>query len=278
MTELGVFVERTVPGESAQNAAAERMIGVLTEKARVLLLQSGASRGFWAEAFLYACWLNNLLAHRRLGWRSPADVLFGTPVRADMIKPFGCAAFVKLPDGANKLGARASKCVLLGIDPQAKGWRVWDSQAKRVFVRWNVKFVETDFPWVTKSLVGGGSCFDDDDDVGPTPALPSAALPAPVLPLAPALPAPALPAPALPAPALQLLLCQLLFFLLLLLCKLRLLWLCMLILSMLIKQEVMANRRMRMRRRPWRSHRRGDCTSLPVSCKSWCSSTSLRRC
>ena len=67
--ELGVLVEKTVPGESAQNAAAERMIGVLTEKARVLLLQSGASRGFWAEAFLYACWLNNLLAHRRLGWR-----------------------------------------------------------------------------------------------------------------------------------------------------------------------------------------------------------------
>ena len=50
--------------------------------------------------------LNNILAHRRLGWRAPVDVLFGTPVRLEMFKPFGCTAYVKLPTGTNKLAAR----------------------------------------------------------------------------------------------------------------------------------------------------------------------------
>ena len=196
--ELGVLVEKTVPGESAQNAVVERAIGVITEKARVLLLQSGARRGFWAEAFLYASMLNNILAHRRLGWRAPVDVLFGTPVRLEMFKPFGCTAYVKLPAGANKLAAQAKKCVNLGIDTKAKGWRIWDPDSHRVFVRWNVKFIEDEFPWRAQSPVGGViSCGIDDDE--PVPASPVPALP--VLSDRPALPAPPAPIPVPVVPA-----------------------------------------------------------------------------
>ena len=199
--EIGIMVEKTVPGESAQNASAERAIGILAEKARVLLLESGASRGFWTEAFRYASLLNNILVHRRLGWRSPTEVLFGTQVCLDLFKPFGCAAYVTLPKGTNKLASRAVKCINLGPDSMAKGWRVWDPQANRVFVRWNIRFNETEFPWQVKPV--GGVVWDDDGEDKPVVSPPIPAVPAlPHVPAVPALPAlsvlPSLPAP--PAP------------------------------------------------------------------------------
>ena len=200
--ELGYVVKLTTPGESVQNAIAERGIGVVTEKTRVNLIEAGAKPYMWAEAWQYSCMQHNMLPRRSLSWRSPGEVLFGTKGHPEMLKPFGCAAYVKLPDGLSKLGPRAKLCVFLGVDPQAKGYRVWDLENRCVYVRWNVRFDTSFFPWKSVAPVGGGdvSSFDDDEDEKerPVPNLNIPALPASIPP-APLASVPAIPPPLVPA-------------------------------------------------------------------------------
>lgn len=166
--EVGIIVRLTVPGESAQNGLAERMIGVLTELWRCLRAGSGAKIGFWAEGFLFAVYLHNNTAHLILNWSTPNKMLFDRQIDLmNVVYPFGCSVWVKA-DGADKLGDRAVECCYLGVDHMnnRKGYRVWDLTARKVRICWNMKVIPSKMPW---RVMKGGDVGDsaDDDDADP---------------------------------------------------------------------------------------------------------------
>ncbi|RVW14453.1 Retrovirus-related Pol polyprotein from transposon RE2 [Vitis vinifera] len=90
-----------------------------------------------------------LLSVQQLTSTLNCDVLFTSDKqkKPDLshLKVFGCTCFVHLSatQRRDKLDPRAVKCVFLGYSQTQKGYRCYDTTAKRLFVSRDVQFVET---------------------------------------------------------------------------------------------------------------------------------------
>ena len=118
-----------------KNSVVERTIGVLTRKARSLLLDSQAPTEFWAEAICTATYLHARTPNRAVDSKSPYNALHkymplatGSDDAADEpssyykpplhhLRRFGCVAYKLIPKQQRvdaKMGARSKKCMMLG--------------------------------------------------------------------------------------------------------------------------------------------------------------------
>ena len=188
---VGVKVNRTVPGESSQNGLVERLIGVFCERWRSIRSAANAPKAMWGEGIAHIRFIHNNTAHVGLGWKSPAEVLFGKALSIANVVPFGCSVFVRR-ENADKLSDRAEEGCFLGADDMMgrKGWRVWFGRKSSVESAWNVEFKADVFPWMRGKT---DRHYGDDDDVFKSPA---AAAP-PVSAAPPAVPPPP-PPPSVP--------------------------------------------------------------------------------
>ena len=66
LENFGIERQRTVAYTPQQNGIAERMNRTLVEMARCMLLESGVSTGFWAEAIQTAAYIRNRCPSRSL--------------------------------------------------------------------------------------------------------------------------------------------------------------------------------------------------------------------
>jgi transposase InsO family protein len=71
----GIAFEPCPPHTQHKNGIAERMIGVLTQKARAMMLDSQAPMQFWAEAINTACYLHRRTPNQSLDGKTPYEVL-----------------------------------------------------------------------------------------------------------------------------------------------------------------------------------------------------------
>jgi hypothetical protein len=71
----GIAFEPCPPHTQHKNGIAERMIGVLTQKARAMMLDSQAPIHFWAEAINTACYLHRRTPNQSLDGKTPYEVL-----------------------------------------------------------------------------------------------------------------------------------------------------------------------------------------------------------
>jgi transposase InsO family protein len=170
--EEGIMVYLTVAGESAQNGQAERFIGIIVNMARKLLLQSGGSMGFWAEAVKQAVYIWNNMPHKSTNWQVPVELIFGEKSQLSTLHTFGCALYAHV-DGANKLGAQAVLGIYLGKEIGKKGEKYWDPHRHRAFVAWSVGVIEEKMPWKEGiGLENGGEVRKDEylfSNLGPEP-------------------------------------------------------------------------------------------------------------
>lgn len=100
---------------------------------------------FWSYGVLTATYLINRLPSRVLDFLCPLEVLQQKKPDLSHLKVFGCTCFVHLSatQRRDKLDPRAVKCVFLGYSQTQKGYRCYDTTAKRLFVSRDVQFVET---------------------------------------------------------------------------------------------------------------------------------------
>jgi hypothetical protein len=71
----GIAVEPCPPHTQHKHGIAERMIGVLTQKARAMMLDSQAPMHFWAEAINTVCYLHRRIPNQYLDRKTPYEVL-----------------------------------------------------------------------------------------------------------------------------------------------------------------------------------------------------------
>lgn len=139
----GIVRHFTVRGTPQQNGVAERMNRTLLEKVRCMLLDSGFSKQFWAEAVTYACHLINRLPAAANGGKTPIEIWKGTHATDyDSLHIFGCPAYYHAKE--SKLDPRAKKAKFLGFSTGVKGYRLWCIESKKVIISRDVTFKESE--------------------------------------------------------------------------------------------------------------------------------------
>ena len=163
LEELGVNIHRTAPYTPQQNGRMERVHRDMAGGIRTALLTSGLPPPYWAEALRHWLWVRNRVPHKALPQITPTPVhaWTGQPADLSMARPFGCMGVITVPPDTlkrmGKLGDRGVVAVHLGVDSQAKAWRMYDQVTNRVKIsRW-VEFMEGLYWGVWQSSSKGGS-------------------------------------------------------------------------------------------------------------------------
>ncbi|KAI9195282.1 hypothetical protein LWI28_013512 [Acer negundo] len=121
---------------------AERLNRTLVEKVRCMLSQSGLRKAFWVEALMYASYIVNRLPSSTLDGKTPKEVWSGQPVSDyDRLHIFGCPACFHVTE--SKLDLRAKKAIFMGFSEGVKGFRLWNSESKKIILSRDVTFDES---------------------------------------------------------------------------------------------------------------------------------------
>ncbi|CCK72699.1 uncharacterized protein KNAG_0L00780 [Huiozyma naganishii CBS 8797] len=154
--QRGIDHQLTVPHSSYQNGAVERAHRTLQERVRCLLLHGRVPPFLWSEALRCAVYLlnrspvlhkRNLIPYQR--WHTDA------PRSMDLshLQVFGCLAYATLPpvlrDG--KLPPTSISGVMVGYDPDHRGYRIYHPATNKTYVSTQVQFDESQYPLANTS-------------------------------------------------------------------------------------------------------------------------------
>jgi len=153
----GIKAELTAPYSPQMNGVAERVNRTLLDRARCMILQAKLGKQFWSHALRHASVIMNRVPRQSLDGRSPLEVGFNRPPAIDMLRVFGCRAYVGNVGPRDKLADRACPGVYLGFDNESKSHKVWMDDACRMTVSRDVVFDETVFPGIGGKEDGGES-------------------------------------------------------------------------------------------------------------------------
>ena len=163
--EHGIHQEFSTPHTPQQNGRAERYGRTILEMSRTLLLHSGMSKGFWAEAVSTAVYLRNLCPTRALSNSTPAEAWSGRKPDVSRLRVFGCLAFVHQPlsPKSDKFGVKSLQCRFLGYGTARKAYRLWDPANHKIVISHDVNFHESSFSIPSSPDHKDDSGSDDSD-------------------------------------------------------------------------------------------------------------------
>jgi hypothetical protein len=79
----------------------------------------------WAEAAMAAVYVQNILSHSALGFKTPEEMFTGKKPKVSHLKIFGCPVFIHIPkEKRNKLEPSGKKGIFAGMILGAK-FRSW---------------------------------------------------------------------------------------------------------------------------------------------------------
>jgi len=151
MGNLGISRQRTAPYNPQQNGKMEQWHKDMADGIRTLLLDYRMPAAFWAEALRHVVWVKVRVVHSSLeGDLTPFEAWTGRKPDLAMARVWGSMGCVRLnaPDEhkGGKLGPRGVMCICLGVDEEAKAWRMLDPSLMRVRISPHVDFLEH-VPW-----------------------------------------------------------------------------------------------------------------------------------
>lgn len=140
----GILHQKTCPYTPQQNGVAERMNRTLADRVRCMLIDSGLSEKFWAEAIVTAAYLLNRMPTRN-DVRSPEEIWSNKKPNLKHIRIFGCKAMVHVPkEKRSKFAPKSIECILVGYCGHAKGYRLLNPQTNKIIVSRDVIFFEAE--------------------------------------------------------------------------------------------------------------------------------------
>jgi hypothetical protein len=140
LKEKGIRHETTVPHSPQQNGVAERMNRTLQEAALSMILHVGLSKAFWAEAVCNAAYVRNRVITTATAV-TPYERWYGKKPDVSNLRVFGCTAYAHVPDASRqKLDQKAVKMRFVGYSLTQKGYRLYDENRQRIFIRRDITF------------------------------------------------------------------------------------------------------------------------------------------
>ena len=137
-----------MPGTPQQNGKAEQFNHTIMDKAMSMLHQAGLSNCFWEHAVSTAVHIYNCTPICLLEWKTPHEKW--NPGKAPDVSYsciFGCKAYMHEPaDKHQKLDAKALPVILVGYEPNSKGYRLWDKNTCSIHLSRDGTFDESSFP------------------------------------------------------------------------------------------------------------------------------------
>lgn len=158
LSKEGITWEHVSAYTREQNGRIERDNRTIQESARTMLIASGLKKFLWPEAVRTAVYLLNRSTSSKCVGSTPYEKWFGTKPDLSHVKIFGTECFVQIPKqlGREKWDPKAKKVFLVGFEPTAKNFRLFDPSNRKVFISCDVRFNETE----PKTFI----IEDDDDD------------------------------------------------------------------------------------------------------------------
>lgn len=142
--KYGIKHEKTAPYSPQHNGLAERMNRSIIEKARCMLLDSKLAKQFWAEAVCAAVDIINAIPNASTKV-APNVLWHGRQRDLKIFRVFGCRAMVWQPDQKRKkLDAKSYPCVYLRYADDAKAYRLYDMQSRKIVISRDVIFLENE--------------------------------------------------------------------------------------------------------------------------------------
>ena len=159
-----IFHELMVPHSPEQNGVAERMNRTLMESACSMLSHAGLPNSYWAEAVATAAYLRNRIPTAAIKEdKTPYERWYGRKPNISHLKVFGCMAYAHIPDAQRqKLDKKSEKLHFVGYSIRSKGYRLFDEESRKLVVRRDVTFNETDFGQATHREVKPQNTVDVD--------------------------------------------------------------------------------------------------------------------
>ena len=147
----GIVHQKVAAFSPEANGRIERVNLTLMRRVRAMLHSGGFPKHFWGEALYTAAMLQNVSPHRALPKEhTPFSRLHATRPDLSGLRPFGCLAFVQIPQHQRgKLDRQALVCKMLGYETQSRAYRLYDVEHSCVIISRNVRFIETRFPHLT---------------------------------------------------------------------------------------------------------------------------------
>lgn len=166
LTNEGIQTERGPADRPMANSVSERFNWTLLSRIRSQLVQCGLPLSMWGELAIYSSFQINCSPSKAIQFQSPLD-LFNSitpshthPFKYDRLKPFGCLAYALNRNRQSKVGPMANRYISVGIEPNARAWRLWDKNSKRILVTRDAQFRETIFPAADRNLTPDISSFE----------------------------------------------------------------------------------------------------------------------
>lgn len=98
-------------------------------------------KSFWAEAVRWAVYVLNRSPTAVVEGMTPEESWSGRKPSVEHFRVFGCVGHVHVPDvKRHKLEDKSVECVLLGINSESKGYRLYDPSTKRIVTSRDVIF------------------------------------------------------------------------------------------------------------------------------------------
>ena len=143
----GIIHQRSCVATPQQNGVVERKHRHLLDVARALRFQANLPLSFWGECVLTATYLINKLPTPILKFKSPHQVLLGSPPSYSSLRVFGCLCFAKNMNIQHKFDERSKPGIFVGYPFNQKGYRIYDMKTRQIYVSRDVQFHETVFPY-----------------------------------------------------------------------------------------------------------------------------------
>lgn len=145
-SKIGILHQKSVPYTPQQNGLAERMNRTLLDRVRCMLIDSGLSRGFWAEALCTAARIINSVPCKGTKDKSPDELWAGKIPDFNVLKVFGCTAFAHVPkQKRGKLDDKSKECTFVGYSEESKAYRLYCRASKKIIISRDVNFIENEF-------------------------------------------------------------------------------------------------------------------------------------
>ncbi|POM68886.1 Retrovirus-related Pol Polyprotein, partial [Phytophthora palmivora] len=126
----GIVFQTSNAYSPEENGAAERDHQSKLDRVRCALKDADMAHKWWPEALMYMTYVQNRTPMRRLGYKTPYEMVNGKPPNVKELPVWGSVCFAHIPAALRKdkkLSARAVKCRFLGISEDTKGCRLWDT-------------------------------------------------------------------------------------------------------------------------------------------------------